>query len=182
VKNWREEVRRAQVAKAEQKAKLAQPPKPTLFEWNGTEAPGNHRVQIDLSEQKARISQDGQDVAWTYVATGTASHPTPTGSFYIMEKVADKHSNRWGIIVNSSGNTIDSEARSGREPIPAGGRFVGAPMPHWMRLTGYGIGMHGGPIPHPGSPASHGCIRLPYEMAGIMFQHLPVGTPVSIVP
>ena len=54
-------------------------------------------------------------------------------------------------------------------------------MPHWMRLTSYGIGMHGGPIPDPGQPASHGCIRLPYEMATLMFEHLPEGTPVTLV-
>ena len=176
VKHWRETIRKAELAKAE----AEKPAEPKLFEWSGDNVPGTPSVQISLAEQKARIFKDGQPVGWTYVATGLSGHSTPQGSFRIMEKVADKRSNRWGVIVNSAGRTVDGEARAGREAVPAGGRFVGAPMPHWMRLTGYGIGMHGGPIPRPGSPASHGCIRLPYEMAGLLFDHLPVGTSVRI--
>ena len=153
---------------------------PALYEWNGDQVTGATSVRIALAEQKARIFKDGEQVGWTYVATGLSGRSTPTGTFHVMEKVADKRSNRWGVIVNSSGSTIDGEARAGREAVPAGGRFVGAPMPHWMRLTGYGIGMHGGPIPNPGRPASHGCIRLPFEMAGILFNHVEVGTPVVI--
>ena len=180
VKTWRETIRKGELAKREEAKAAAAPAAPKLFEWEGDNIPGAPTVKISLGEQKARIFKDGQPVGWTYVATGLSGHSTPTGSFRIMEKVADKRSNRWGVIVNSAGRTVDGEARSGREAIPSGGRFVGASMPHWMRLTGYGIGMHGGPIPRPGSPASHGCIRLPYEMAGILFQNLPSGTPVQI--
>lgn len=182
VKTWRETIRKGELAKREQAkaAAAAAPAAPKLFEWEGDNVPGTPTVKISLGEQKARIYKDGQPVGWTYVATGVSAHPTPKGNFRIMEKVADKRSNRWGVVVNSSGNTVDREARSGREAIPAGGRFVGASMPHWMRLTGYGIGMHGGPIPRPGQPASHGCIRLPFEMAGVMFRNLPSGTSVQI--
>ena len=38
--------------------------------------------------------------------------------------------------------------------------------------------MHAGYLP--GYPASHGCIRLPKEMAVHFFQNAPVGTPVAI--
>jgi lipoprotein-anchoring transpeptidase ErfK/SrfK len=55
-------------------------------------------------------------------------------------------------------------------------------MPYWMRLTGSGVGMHAGPIPNPGQPASHGCIRMPLAMAETLFQHVNVGTPVTITP
>ena len=98
-----------------------------------------------------------------------------------MEKQAQKSSNLYGVIVNSSGNVVDSDARSGRDAIPRGSRFVGAPMPYWMRLTSYGIGMHAGPIPRPGLPASHGCIRLPEAMAAKLFEIVQVGTPVTII-
>jgi lipoprotein-anchoring transpeptidase ErfK/SrfK len=54
-------------------------------------------------------------------------------------------------------------------------------MPNWMRLTGYGIGMHAGIIPNPGSPASHGCIRLPQYMSERLFENAVEGTPVTIV-
>ena len=53
-------------------------------------------------------------------------------------------------------------------------------MPYWMRLTSYGIGMHAGIIPKPGEAASHGCIRLPKELAPVLFESVNVGTPVTI--
>ena len=151
-----------------------------LYEWNGSGVSGPARVAIDLGEQKARIYKGGQQVGWTYVATGVEDHRTPTGQFSIMEKLADKRSNLWGIMVDASGDTVNGNAHNGVSSVPRGGHFVGAPMPHWMRLTGSGIGMHGGYIPHPGSPASHGCIRLPYDMATYLYEALPEGTPVTI--
>lgn len=154
---------------------------PPLFSWDGPGISGKPKVIINLDEQKARIFDNGNEVAWTYVATGTSNHPTPTGNFRISEKKVDKKSNTWGIIVDGSGDTVNWNGHSRNSKIPEGGRFVGAPMPNWMRLTSSGIGMHGGPIPNPGSPASHGCIRLPYEMATRMYSELPAGTPVSII-
>jgi len=50
-----------------------------------------------------------------------------------------------------------------------------------MRITGYGVGMHAGAIPNPGSPASHGCIRLPRDMAETIFQNVSVGARVTIM-
>ena len=152
-----------------------------LFEWNGEGVSGPARVAIDLGEQKAHIYKGSKEVGWTYVATGVEEHPTPTGHFSIMEKQAEKRSNLWGIMVDANGDTVNRNAHNGVSNVPAGGHFVGASMPHWMRLTGGGVGMHGGNIPHPGSPASHGCIRLPYDMASYLYGALPEGTPVTIV-
>ncbi len=156
------------------------PEKPPLYEWSGDQLAGPVEMVIDLSEQKARITRGGEPAGWTYVAAGVAKRPTPTGSFRITEKVRDKHSNSWGRIVDADGDVVVSDARSGRDPVPAGGRFLGASMPFWMRING-AIGMHAGPIPYPGSPASHGCIRLPQEMAEILFGVTTVGTPVRVV-
>ena len=50
-------------------------------------------------------------------------------------------------------------------------------MPYFLRVHG-GVGMHAGYLP--GYPASHGCIRLPKEMALKFFEDAPVGTPVEI--
>ena len=41
-----------------------------------------------------------------------------------------------------------------------------------------GIGMHEGFLP--GYPASHGCIRLPENMAPLIYQKVKVGTPVTV--
>ncbi len=174
----REEIKKAQAEAAEAAAK-----KPaSLYHWDDPVIKGTPSVRINVSEQKAHIFDDGREVAWTYVATGVDDHPTPTGTFHISEKKADKVSNTWGIIVDADGDTVNWNARNGSSHVPSGGKFVGAPMPHWMRLTDTGVGMHGGSIPDPGLPASHGCIRLPYEMATLMFGELPEGTKVTITP
>lgn len=151
-----------------------------LYVWHGSGNPGLSTLTIDLSEQKAYLYQGGQSVGWTYVATGRSGYATPTGTFRILEKKVDKRSNRYGSIIGSNGAVLRSDATAGVHYV-RGGRFLGARMPYWMRLTGYGIGMHAGPIPHPGSPASHGCIRLPYDMAQTIYQNAPVGTRVTIM-
>ena len=151
-----------------------------LYVWHGSGNPGLSTVTIDLSEQKAYLYKGGQSLGWTYVATGRSGFNTPTGTFRILEKQVDKRSNRYGSIVASNGAVLRSNATNGVHHA-RGGRFVGAKMPYWMRLTGYGIGMHAGPIPNPGSPASHGCIRLPYDMAQTIYQNAPVGTRVTIM-
>ena len=73
----------------------------------------------------------------------------------------------------------DADAKSSQR-VPTGMVYVPAPMPYWMRLTSYGVGMHGGLIPEPGKPASHGCIRLPKDFVPSLFQVVDVGTPVII--
>lgn len=154
---------------------------PTLYVWHGSGQPGSMSVNIDLSEQKAYLYKGGQNVGWTYVATGRSGFQSPTGTFRIMEKIVNKHSNRYGMIVDRYGNVVNSNATAGVSRVPSGCHFAGASMPYWMRITGYGVGMHAGPIPNPGSPASHGCIRLPHDMAETLYQHAPVGTRVTIM-
>ncbi|MGV3663004.1 MAG: L,D-transpeptidase family protein [Prosthecobacter sp.] len=52
-------------------------------------------------------------------------------------------------------------------------------MPWFMRLNCGAIGLHSGYVT--GRPASHGCIRLPYEKAREFFQQVAVGDEVEIV-
>ncbi|NNC90613.1 MAG: L,D-transpeptidase [Akkermansiaceae bacterium] len=146
---------------------------------DGTEAP--LRVTIDLSDQTAYFYRAGMKVGQSRVATGRAGHATPTGTFTISEKVAGKRSTLYGRIYDAEGLLVNGDADSRKDRVPPGGEFVGAPMPYWMRLTGYGIGMHVGAIPNPGTPASHGCIRMPEEMARTLFEKAPAGTQVTIV-
>ena len=51
-------------------------------------------------------------------------------------------------------------------------------MRYFMRLTDSGVGMHVGILP--GYPASHGCIRLPAEIAPLIYSKVKLGTPVTI--
>ena len=155
-------------------------PKP-LYEWYGDGVTGAKSVKIDIDQQKAFLYRDGNQVGWTTVATGLYSHPTPTGNFKILEKTVAKKSNLWGKIYNANGKVVVSDARAGRDEVPEGGRFEGASMPYWMRLSGDGIGMHLGPIPRPGRRASHGCIRVHSGFAKTLFNFVDIGTPVAVV-
>lgn len=51
-------------------------------------------------------------------------------------------------------------------------------MPFFMRLNCRDFGLHAGVVPN--YPASHGCIRLPSEVAQKLFAEIPVGTVVMI--
>ena len=154
--------------------------KAKLYEWTG-EGRAVTRVVVNVDEQKARFYEGDKEVGWTTVASGVSKYPTPVGAFSVQEKVANKESNLYGKIYGKGGQLINSNAKVGRTPIPEGARFDGADMPYFLRLTGDGIGMHAGPIPKPGRPASHGCIRMPKAFAPIAFRHVGVGTQVSII-
>ena len=135
-------------------------------------------VEISLKEQRGLLLVDGGVAMDFPVATGKASHPTPKGAYKIIEKKEDHKSSLYGRIVSSEGQTVVSDADSRDHSVPQGGRFVGAPMPYWMRLTPTGVGMHVGYVP--GRPASHGCIRLKRDVAVQLFDILDLGSPVAI--
>jgi lipoprotein-anchoring transpeptidase ErfK/SrfK len=151
-----------------------------LYQWYDDGGPGELKVRIDLSEQQAFYTRGGRDVGWSFVATGKEGYGTPAGTYRISEKIVDKYSNRYGWIEDEWGNVTNGDATPGTR-VPPGERYVPAPMPFWMRITSYGIGMHAGVIPKPGETASHGCIRLPKDFAPVLFDHVKVGTQVTIV-
>jgi len=147
--------------------------------WHDDGGPGQVSVRISLSDQIAEFERGGREIGWCYVATGKEGHGTAAGNYKITEKTVDKYSNRYGWIEDEFGNVTDGDAKPS-DRVPKGMVYVPAPMPFWMRLTSYGIGMHGGLIPEPGKPASHGCIRMPKEFAPILFDAVDIGTPVTI--
>jgi hypothetical protein len=139
----------------------------------------NTAVEIALREQRGILLVDGAVGMDFPVATGKASHPTPKGSYKILEKKEKHASNLYGRIVSSSGSTVVSDADTRDHGVPQGGRFVGAPMPYWMRMTTTGVGMHVGNVPGHRT-ASHGCIRLKKDTAMQLFSILDVGSPVKV--
>ena len=54
--------------------------------WKDEGATGPVNLKIDLSEQAAYIYRGNTQVGRTRIATGLPTHPTPTGSFTIIEK------------------------------------------------------------------------------------------------
>lgn len=150
-----------------------------LYSWYDDGGPGKVCIHISLPDQIAEFERGGRPIGWCYVATGREGYGTKPGYYRITEKIVDKYSNRYGWIEDEFGNVVEPDARY-TDRVPEGMVYVPAPMPYWMRLTSYGIGMHGGLIPEPGKPASHGCIRLPKQFVPVLYDSVEVGTPVTI--
>lgn len=157
-----------------------EPAKFVMYEWHGDGVQGAPSIIIYLDQQKADFYRGKEKVGWTYIASGTSSHPTPSGSFHVQEKVPNKVSNLYGTLVDANGDVVDSDFNAMKETLPEGCQFRPARMPMFMRLTGDGVGMHVGKIPKPGRAASHGCIRLPRDMAEKFYANVSIGTPVTI--
>lgn len=139
----------------------------------------NAKIIVDLSLQRARL-YNGDALAMDYpISSGNRSFPTRTGSFKVLEKTANnKRSNLYGKIYDAEDKVVNDNANAKTDEIPEGGRFEGASMPYWMRITGDGIGMHRGVVPR--YPASHGCIRTPGAIVPIIFSKVGIGTPVTV--
>lgn len=145
--------------------------------WNGDGVAGSPSIRIDLGSQEAYFYKGGKLVGMSPISSGREGYNTPTGSFRIIQKNADHVSNLYGNYVDDSGAIVMRNVGVHRDPRPPGSRFEGAPMPYFMRITG-AVGMHAGYLP--GVPDSHGCIRMPREMAQAFFAHASVGTPVTV--
>jgi L,D-transpeptidase catalytic domain len=102
---------------------------------------------------------------------------SPTGPVVVLVSIPQQtmHVYRNGILIGRS--TISSGAN---DRTPGGvfsvlekkrehysKKYDNAPMPNMQRLTWSGIAMHSGQLP--GYPASHGCIRLPYDFSQLLF-------------
>ena len=142
---------------------------------------GNSSIIVSLSKQRAFL-MNGDKVVMDYpISSGIPSRPTPPGTYYILEKTVDKHSNKYGRIYDAEGNVVNSDADSTKDPIPEGGKFVGAAMPYWMRMSNDGIGHHIGPLPKSRRAASHACIRGPRSVVPTVFSKVKNGTRVVVV-
>ena len=138
----------------------------------------NVSLEISLSEQRGFLLVRTAIAMDFPVATGRKSHPTPAGDFTIRAKEKNYSSNLYGKIYDAQNVLLVGDADARTDIVPEGGRFEGATMPYWMRLTDSGVGMHVGYVP--GRPASHGCIRLKHDSATELFELVKVGTPVVI--
>jgi lipoprotein-anchoring transpeptidase ErfK/SrfK len=145
-------------------------------------SPDNSSVLISISKQRAYLRIRGTDQIYidTPISSGKRAGMTPTGNFSVMEKDPDHRSSIYGDFVDSRGRTVRSGISLKVDSAPAGTHYVGAPMKWFCRLTSNGVGMHVGILP--GYPASHGCIRLPADIAPLIYQKVKVGTPVAIEP
>jgi L,D-transpeptidase catalytic domain len=107
---------------------------------------------VSLHNQRITVYDANGLILRAPVSSGQKGRETPAGIFSVIEKDADHHSNL----------------------------YDDAFMPHMQRLTWSGIALHGGALP--GYPASHGCVRMPFDFAERLFEETRLGLRVIVAP
>ena len=125
--------------------------KPGEYWWTPQLSPsGPVVVLVSIPQQTMHVYRNGILIGRSTVSTGSKGHSTPGGVFSILEKKPTHHSKTYN----------------------------NAPMPYMQRLTWSGIAMHSGQLP--GYPASHGCVRLPYDFSQLLFKATEKGGTVVV--
>ncbi len=137
------------------------------------------RIVINISEQKVFVYQGSYLAGRSPITTGKPGHDTPPGHYSIISKDINHKSNLYGVHLDEHGVVISGDAKAG-DPLPPGATYDSADMPYYLRIREDGVGLHAGYLP--GSPASHGCIRLPHAFAELLYSNVSEGTPVDVVP
>ncbi|HUB65470.1 MAG TPA: L,D-transpeptidase family protein [Methylocella sp.] len=105
---------------------------------------------VSLSNQRVTIYDADGWILRAPVSSGQAGYETPAGIYSVLQKEEEHTSNL----------------------------YDDASMPFMQRITWSGIALHAGPLP--GYPASHGCVRLPYEFAQRLFAMTNIGLRVIV--
>jgi hypothetical protein len=107
---------------------------------------------VSLRNQRITVYDAKGWILRAPVSSGQKGRETPAGLFSVIQKQEDHYSNL----------------------------YDDAYMPHMQRITWSGIALHGGVVP--GYPASHGCIRMPFDFAARLFDATAMGMRVIVVP
>jgi lipoprotein-anchoring transpeptidase ErfK/SrfK len=119
-------------------------------------------IDIDLASRTLTLREAGEIVLTTPVAVGTTEAPTPTGAFYVVDKLTTG------------------------DPAGPYGLFALGLSAHSNVLTDFAggdgqVGIHGTNDPTSiGQAVSHGCIRVPNEVSQTLNDLVDLGTPVTI--
>jgi hypothetical protein len=119
------------------------------------------RIIIELSKRELVLYRNGEPVLRSAVAIGTPATPTPTGRYYVNQRlIASDAGGPWG-------------------PGALGISAFSDVLQEWIQ--GGPIGIHGTNDPSSiGRAASHGCVRLPNNVLMKVFNAAHAGTPVII--
>ena len=134
-------------------------------------------VIIDLTEQTAYLLEDGRVAFVSPIASGKEGWGTPIGSFRVISKDSEPPVRK----LRSGQRLLRQNSQSKRDSgliRPPGCHYMPAPMPYFMEFRKY-VGMHAGYLP--GYPASHGCVRMPRDLAAEFFARVQIGTPVKVI-
>jgi hypothetical protein len=145
-------------------------------------APEQTKIVVSLWDQKAwLLGKEGRVILETDVSTGVPGFETPEGVFPVLEHLRAKRSNRYGkYVAIESREVVIEKSWEHKGPAPPGTEYEGILMPHWMRLTWDGVGMHEGKF-RKRYRASFGCIRVHPKAQERIFNKTMVGTEVKVV-
>ena len=107
---------------------------------------------VSLRNQRITVYDADGWILRAPVSSGQKGRETPAGIFTVIQKEAEHYSNI----------------------------YDDAYMPHMQRITWSGIALHGGVLP--GHPASHGCVRMPFDFAARLFDATAMGMRVIVAP
>ena len=133
-------------------ARRAQPEEPEERQETAPSRPAGTPLLalVSLKDQRVTIYDKDGAILHAPVSSGQTGYETPVGIYAVLQKEAEHYSNR----------------------------YDDASMPFMQRITWTGIALHAGALP--GYPASHGCIRLPYEFAERLFPLTKLGLRVVV--
>lgn len=164
-------------ARADALRTAAAAPHPEPAYWNGDIVSGSPKIVVNLQKQRAYFYKGKKLVGESNISTGRKGFETPPGKYRVIQKDEHHVSNLYGDYVSEDGEIVKSNVDTSKNPRPRGTEFVGAKMPFFLRFT-RGYGMHAGFVPR--YRASHGCIRMPQEMAKHFFDAAEADTPVIV--
>src|SRR5690349_6584234 len=119
------------------------------------------RIVVDLSRKRLTLYRDGRRVFATTVAVGSPATPTPTGRYYVNQRL------------------IPSDAGGPFGPAAIGVSAYSNVLTGWVQ--GGPIAIHGTNEPWSiGHAVSNGCIRVQNPVLRRLFAATPAGTPVVI--
>jgi lipoprotein-anchoring transpeptidase ErfK/SrfK len=119
------------------------------------------RIVVDLSQKRVVLYRDGRRVLTATAAIGSSATPTPTGSFYVNQRL------------------IPTDPNGPFGPGAVGISAFSNVLTGWTQ--GGPIAIHGTNEPWSiGKAVSNGCIRLPNATLRRVFAQALSGTPVLV--
>lgn len=140
--------------------------------------PENTKLTVSLGRQRACLIVGNETAIDTPVSTGKRRARTPTGAFQITEKSTSRTSNQHGDFIDANGRAVRTGVSTRTDAAPSGTTFRPVALQYYMALGPDGLALHAGRLP--GYPSSDVSVRLPADIAPLIFQRVKVGTPVVI--
>jgi lipoprotein-anchoring transpeptidase ErfK/SrfK len=173
---FRDAERKQAALEAKKTAAAAPKPKPAFWR-DDDDIKGAPKIVVNLTAQRAYFYKGKMIVGESNISTGRKGFETPPGKYHVIQKDEEHVSNLYGDYVDEDGDVVRKNVDTSKDHAPAGTTFRGAKMPYFLRFTA-GYGMHAGFVPR--YRASHGCIRMPSDMAEHFFDAAEEGTPVVV--